>query len=74
MKQRNIKRLERVAGMLEKCADIISDVAYDEIDSKDCDIMMADNCYWLKQSTGDLRYMVSSITRIVKVAKEDGEI
>ena len=71
MKQPNIKRLERAAGMLEKCADLISDVVYKEIANKDCDIIMADNCYRLKQSAGYLRYMVSSITRFAKVAKED---
>ena len=66
MKQSNIKRLERAAGMLEKCADLISDVVF-----KESETMTGDNCYWLKQQARDLRYIVSGITRIAKVAKED---
>lgn len=66
MKQSNIKRLERAAGMLEKCADLISDVVFN-----DGDTMTGDNCYWFKQQARDLRYIVSGITRIAKVAKED---
>lgn len=66
MKQPNIKRLEREAGMLEKCADLISNIVF-----KDGDTMTGDNCYWLKQQARDLRYIVSGITRIAKVARED---
>lgn len=69
MKQPNIKRLERAAGMLEKSADLISDVAYEENET-----LTGDNCYWLKQQARDLHYIVSGITRIAKVAKEDAEI
>lgn len=68
MKESNIKRLERAVGMLEKCADLISDVAYNEVAN---DIMMADNYYWLRQQVGELNYTASSIKRIAKVAKED---
>lgn len=69
MKESNIKRLERAVGMLEKCADLISDIVFNEGDT-----LSGDNCYWLKQQARDLRHIVSGITRIAKVAREDAEI